>query len=103
MGTEQTTKTVVLAGPSRWRRSFLPNDVRVGWRIICGDGSPYDTFFGSALPERVDALLKEISALYGCVTVVDLRERPDDVRDRLWYDATHSAAASVPVQGEPNG
>lgn len=79
---------LVLAGPSKWRRSFFPDDVRVGWRIVCGDGAPYDMFWGSVRPEKLDALLADVRAKHGERTIIDLREHPDDVRDRLWCAAT---------------
>lgn len=86
-------RVLVLAGPSKWRRTVLPKDVRVGWRITCQDGSRYDMFWGSARPERVDALIAEVQAKQGPVEIVDLRERPDDVRDRLWFAATQQNGA----------
>jgi hypothetical protein len=75
-------KTLVL-GPSRQR--FLPDDISVGWRIICRDGAPYDLWWGSTTPGAVDSLIADARRQHGEVEVLDLRERPEDVRDSRYY------------------
>lgn len=81
-------KTLVIAPQSARLARIAPNHVRLGWRIICQNGEPYDSLWGSALPERLNAVVNDLKKKYGPLTVLDLRDRPEDVRDSDYYMGT---------------
>ena len=71
-------KTLVL---KRSDSRFFPDDVKVGWRITCQNGDPYDMFWGACKPAALDSLIADVKLKRGDVDVLDLRDRPGDVRD----------------------
>lgn len=78
-------RTLVLASQDERRRHVAPEDVRVGWRITCQNGDLCDVMWGSVRREQVAALLLDLDAKHGPLKVVDLRGRPDDVRDKGYW------------------
>jgi hypothetical protein len=87
---DSSPKTLVIA-PSRWRHA--PDDLQVGWRLICGNGEPYDVMWGATKRDKLDILVDELRAKHGAVDILDLPSI-DDLRDRRYVEAQQKAEAT---------
>jgi hypothetical protein len=79
----ETKKLVVVLARSASR--FLPDDVRIGWRITCQNGDLYDRMWGSTRPEHLDRLLENVRKEYGEFELVDVRNVEDGLRDGEYW------------------